>query len=266
MVTREMIRDALTRALLSSDAVLAFFEGGSLAMGRADEWSDLDLQVVVRDGFAEAAQGLIEGALRSLGTIDVTYELPRPTWHGHLQVFYRLAESDPLWLIDLLIIEEKSTLRFLEPELHGTPAVYIDRAHMVTGSPTDAEPLARILAQRIAALQVIPELFHRFVDKEVRRGRPLDALAAYDDLLQKAVEALRILHCPWRYNFGIRYLQSDLPPTAFQKVLKIAYPTSPEDLLRRKDALLSLLEDTTKELVTLDLVQHLEATREHIRP
>ena len=265
-VSKDMIRQVLVDAFRTDENVLAFWEGGSLAMGRADQWSDLDLQVLTRDGYAKTAQSAIESALQSLGTIDITYNLPEPTWHGHLQVFYRLAEADPLWLVDLLIMEEKNPMWFLEPELHGRPVVYIDRTGITAPSPSDAPALARTLEARIAALEVIPELFHRFLEKDLRRGRPLDALATYQDLVQRAVEAVRILYCPWRYNFGIRYLQYDLPQREYERVLAMAFVSAPEELLAHKPALMELFEETTPKLQQLDLVQHLESTRGGMTP
>lgn len=262
LVSKDAIRHALTEELARHDEVLAFWEAGSLAMGRADEWSDLDMQILTRDGAAEAVQSVVEDVLRTLGTIDAEYVLPAPTWHGHVQVFYRLAEADPLWLVDLVIMEEKSRLRFLEPELHGRPVTYIDRPGVVRPTPADADEFARVLQRRIAALRVVPELFHRFVEKELWRGRPIDALASYQGLVQRVVEALRILHCPWRYNFGLRYLQHDLPPEEYARVLALVYVGSPESLLDQKADLMALLAETVGKVERLDLMRHLEDTRE----
>jgi len=48
-VTREDIIKTLASSLSPLDYVHAFWEGGAPAFGRLDEWSDLDLYVVVDD-------------------------------------------------------------------------------------------------------------------------------------------------------------------------------------------------------------------------
>ncbi|MGC8489415.1 MAG: hypothetical protein ACP5QO_14535 [Clostridia bacterium] len=110
-VSKDMMRQVLDDAFRTDENVPTFWSDGSLAMGRADDGPDVDLQVLTRDGYAKTAQSVIANALRSLGTIDITSNLPEPIWHGHLQVFYRRAEANPVWLVDLLIVEGKSPVR-----------------------------------------------------------------------------------------------------------------------------------------------------------
>jgi hypothetical protein len=265
-VTKDQIRSTLEHSLAASDAVLAFWEAGSTAMGRADQWSDLDLQVVTKDGRAAEVRSLIEASLDTLSTVDLTYEVPTPTWHGHLQVFYRLADADPLWLVDLVIMEEKNPRRFLEPEVHGRPVVYLDRAGIVVQQRTDAGEFARLLERRVASLSVVPKLFYGFVDKELQRGRPVDAWAEYHGLLARTVEALRILHCPWRYNFGLRYLQDDLPPEVYKEVAGLCYVGSADELLPKKARAWDLLEAAMVRVRALNLPEHLEAKRDEAIP
>jgi len=46
-LTRKQIIEALAEALKPLDYVHAFYEGGAAAFNRIDEWSDLDLYLVV---------------------------------------------------------------------------------------------------------------------------------------------------------------------------------------------------------------------------
>lgn len=259
---RQVLVEALRSALQPAGFVLALWEAGSAAMGAADRWSDLDLQVVVQDGQVEAARQLAEAAITAVAPINLVYEVPQPSWHGHWQAFYRLEGVDPLLLIDLVIMEAKSPNRFLEPEIHGKPLVYFDRESVTELAPTDSAAFAARLQKRLPQLELPAELFHTFVEKELNRGREVDALSFYQGLiLTRLVEALRMRNCPWRFNFGMRYLQRDLPPVIYGEVMYLAFVASPQELRAKVHRAMGLLRVTLEELKTMDLTAHLEAHR-----
>jgi predicted nucleotidyltransferase len=64
-VRREQVVEVLRDALLPLSWVNAAWLGGSDAFGRADELSDVDLQVDVDDGHVAATFGAVEAALAS---------------------------------------------------------------------------------------------------------------------------------------------------------------------------------------------------------
>ena len=77
---REQVVEVLREALLPLSYVNAAWLGGSDAFGRADELSDVDLQVDVDDGRVAATFGAVEAALAaSLETFL--------TWQGASQMF-----------------------------------------------------------------------------------------------------------------------------------------------------------------------------------
>lgn len=259
---RDRCVQSLRSALEPHDFVLAFWEAGSAAMGRADEYSDLDLQVIVADGQTSKAVALCEEALKRISPFDQRYEVVQPSWHGHWQAFYRLEGTSPYLLIDLVIMERANPNRFLEPEIHGRPLVYFDKQGLLRPGPTDPHALAERIKHRLVALEVPAELYHPFVDKELLRNRPLDALHFYNSLLlTRLVEALRMRYCPWRYNFGMRYLGHDLPPAVYEALQPLCFIGSAHELTEKKARLLTLLRQTLAELKALDLVQHLETHR-----
>lgn len=252
----------LQAALEPCDFVLAFWEAGSVAMGRADQYSDLDLLVLVTDGQTDAAVAVCEEALRRIAPIDLRYEVIQPSWHGHWQAFYHLAGTDPFLLVDLVVMETANPNRFLEPEIHGRPLVYFDKQGLLHQAPTDPHAFAVKLKHRLVFLEVPAELYHPFVDKELLRGRPLDALHFYNGLLlSRLIEALRMRYCPWRYNFGMRYLGHDLPPDVYQALQPLCFIGGAQELPEKKAAVLTLLRQTLAELKSMDLVQHLESHR-----
>lgn len=259
---RERIVGRLLQEMEQMDQVLAFWEAGSRATGRADDMSDLDLQVLVTDGTVDETVQRLEAVLAELGPVNLRYEVPQPSWHGAWQAFYRLEGLSPLLMVDLVILEEKNPNRFLEPEIHGTPVVYLDRKGLITQPPTDSAAFAERLRKRLPLLEAPAELFHPFVEKELARGRAVDGLSFYQGLvLSRLVEVLRIRHCPWRYNFGQRYLQFDLPPALYEQVRDLAYIASPDELPAKKERAVALFRQTLAEVKELDLQALLEQTR-----
>jgi predicted nucleotidyltransferase len=92
-VRREQVIELLHGALLPLAWVNAAWLGGSNAFGRADELSDVDLQVDVDDGRVAATFGAVEAALAAASPIVARLVMPMPTWHGHAQRFYRVRDT-----------------------------------------------------------------------------------------------------------------------------------------------------------------------------
>lgn len=263
MIDRCMILESLQQTLEPMPEVIAFWEAGSKATGRLDQYSDLDLQLLVEDGAVEAVRLAVEAALQAVSPFQRRWEVPAPTFHGNWQAFYHLQGADPLLLVDLVIMERKATQRFLEPEIHGVATVYFDKEGAIEMVPTDAAAFAEKLRKRLPVLEEPMELFQPFVEKELRRGRDVDALSFYNGVvLNRLVEALRIRYSPWRYNFGLRYLQFDLPPAVYDRLKPLAFIAGPDELAAKKAAALAWLRETLAELKQLDLTKRLEETRQ----
>ena len=86
------------------------------------------------------------------------------------------------------------------------------------------------------------------VNRAVARGQVAEALQWYLTFaLDGLVRLLRVEHCPWRHDFGLRYLREDLPPEVAEQVEELVpgfSSVSFEELSRRCFAWLDeLLED-----------------------
>jgi predicted nucleotidyltransferase len=77
--------ELIIATLEPKDFVLALWQGGSAAHGSTDEWSDIDIQVIVEDDRVEETFDIIEESLKTLSEIRFKWRVPEPTWHGHSQ-------------------------------------------------------------------------------------------------------------------------------------------------------------------------------------
>jgi hypothetical protein len=224
VIGRDEILRVLDRALSPRPEVQAMWEGGAAALGRVDGYSDLDLQVAVDDSQVEAIWPVIESALSALSPIEIKYELPRPTWHGHAQAFYRLRDTSPYLLLDLVVMKASAEEKFLTPEIHGRVVVHFDKSGVVKPTPLDRQLLAGRLRARQATLVATFELFRVLTWKEIHRGHDLEALAYYQSFtLRPLVELLRIRHVPERHGFFLRYVDHDLPPEVVARLRPLAF-------------------------------------------
>jgi predicted nucleotidyltransferase len=209
---RHAILAALRHALEPDDRFLAMWEAGSAAFGRLDAWSDLDIILLVEDGATEAALMALESTLESLSPISLRHRLAQPTWHGHEQAFYRLRDTDEFLMLDVVVMRRSAGNRFLERERHGSGVISFDKTGEIAPVPVDQDDLARRIRQRLDQLRTSFPLFQPLVRKELLRGHDLDALAFYQSqTLSPLLALLRIRYCPERFDFGMRYLDRDLP-------------------------------------------------------
>lgn len=223
-VGREKIISALRAALEPLPPVLAMWEGGSAAFGRADAWSDLDLYVLAEDEAVEAVLEAVEQALAGLGPVAARWRLPEPTWHGHAQVFYRPAAAPEHLVVDLVVLRRSVPERFLDEERHGLPVVYFDRTGEIVPRPLDRAAFAAEAVQRLDVLRRQFALFQGFVRAEVARGDAMAALQAYRAYtLRPLLDAVRMQYCPERYDYGPKYSRRDLPPEVTARLERLFY-------------------------------------------
>ncbi len=224
-LTREELASSLRDALIDQSDINAMSLGGSDAFGAADSLSDLDIQLDVVDGRTDEVFAFVEGALEAISPIELRYAIPDPTWHGHRQRFYRLRDTDPLVLVDLVLMERgTSAPRLDERQMHGTPVILFDKLGVITASELDFEANEQRMANRFASLRARFELFGGFAAKELKRGRPIDAWHFYGSMLiQPLVMLLRMEYCPERFEFSTRYLDRDLPVELVSRVRALLF-------------------------------------------
>ncbi len=230
-LTREVIVQTLTNALEPLDYVHAFWEGGAAAFERIDEWSDVDLYLVVDDNNVDETFLSVEKALKSLSNIEQKYDVTHPPESGIFQAFYRLEGANEYLVIDLAVLKLSSPDKFLEPEIHGDAVFFFNKSNKVKPPPLDKDALVKKLQKRLERLQSRFDMFNNFVQKEINRGNYLEAMGFYRAItLASLAEALRIMHNPVHYDFKMHYIHYELPSDVVKKLKRLYFIKDEKDL------------------------------------
>lgn len=235
LIPRNTIIRHLHERFEARDFILAAWLGGSDSTGRTDEYSDIDFQVIVEEEQVEAAFEVLHEALEELAPIALSRRLPEPAWHGFSQEFLRLANTDPNHFVDFCAIPSSTApeKRFLEVERHGEARVLFDRGEWLRVPGLDRAAHGERLRARFEELRTTFELFGPMITRSVRRGLSVEAASFYSRFaLQPLVELLRMRHAPERYDFGLRYLDRDLPGDVHAFVRGLAFPKDADDCER----------------------------------
>jgi predicted nucleotidyltransferase len=258
-IDRTILVDALRVALDEARFARAAWLGGSDATGRTDRLSDIDLAVVVDDDAVEQTFELVETTLAAISPIELRLRLPQPTWHGHDQAFYRLRDAAATLMIDLSVMRLSREDRFLEPERHGVPIVLFDRDRLVVPAPLDRVALAGRMRARLEDLRLRFPMFQNLVAKAVERGSIVEAAGVYQSVtLRPLVDLLRIRWAPERFDFGIRYLQYDLPARHYHQLEWMAVPVDGAEILERQAFAEKLFARTIAEIDRIGVIDLFE--------
>lgn len=235
---RQRIFAAVVPALEADDRVRACWEGGSVAMGRADVFSDIDLYAVADTPHHEAVLDNFERALAGVARISHAWCVSPSSFADVTQRIYLLADAPRFFAVDCAVLPAQATVQFLERERHGEPRICFDRDQRVVAPPLDRERHAVRLRQRLAQIRAAWPVYRMIVEKELARGRALDAIGFYfNGLLRPLVELAGMRHRPERFDYGWRYLHHDLPPDLQQTLQGFAFVAGPEQLSAQLPAL-----------------------------
>jgi len=231
-LTREVIIQTLIDALKPLDCIHAFWEGGAAAFDRVDDWSDIDLYLVVDDEKVNDTFLAVERALTSLSPLKQKQGVFEPS-PGLFQAFYRLRDASEYLLIDIAVFKLSCPDKFLEPEIHGNPAFYFNKSNEIKPSPLKKKAFVEKLQKALVGLQGEFEMFHRCVQKEINRDNRLEAMDFYHMLLAWLVEVLRIRYGPLHYDFKMRYIHYELPSEIIGKLERLYFVRDKQDLQQK---------------------------------
>ena len=225
---RECIFAAVLPALLGDATVRACWEGGSIAFGRADEFSDIDLYIVADAAHHQPILDMFEHALAAGAPIAHVWAVDPSAFAGVSQRIYLLEGAPRFFAVDCAVVTVAGAAQFLERERHGEARVLFDRDGTACASSLDQAPHDARLRQRLAQIRGSWPVYRTLVEKELARGRSLDAIGFYfGGLLRPLVELLGMRYRPERFDYGWRYLHQDLPVELQQRLEGFAYLDAP---------------------------------------
>src|SRR4051812_10513336 len=235
-MNRLELRSALHDRLVNCDDVLAMWEAGSAAFGRADERSDLDIGLLARAGSIDRIWQAVEHGLDDVGGFSIRWENPVHIFKGMTQRIYRPTRA-PRWLdLDIGIFQDTAEDLYLQPQRHGRATILFDRsegrrtADVRFDESAHRQRMAEALHQEIMRWN----LYRDFVAKEIARGRTIDAFGFYLAFaVRPVITLLGMLHRPDRFDYGFRYVKDELPADAVRAIERLCYVESPAALLGR---------------------------------
>jgi predicted nucleotidyltransferase len=213
--------------------VLVVWVGGSAATGGWDEWSDLDLDVLCTPGTAVAVHDRLLERAGEAFDVDHVWRLPPATWPDGRQSFVNLqhrpgALAEPTRVIDLHVSDLSDEHRFVDVRRHGTPVVVHDPDGLLVLRHDDAASLEAAIAEAVDQARQRRATAEWLVNRAVARGQLPEATAMYQRFaLEPLVRLLRVRHCPWRHDFGLRYLHTDLPADVADRVYALVPGAAP---------------------------------------
>ena len=216
---RQRILEAIIATLEPKDFVLALWQGGSAAHKSTDEWSDMDIQVLVEDERVQETFDILEESLKTISEIRFKWRVPEPTWHGHSQCFYQLEEANPFLFIDFAVLKQSSPNDFLELERHGKLVIAFDKVNLLVQPPLNRSEHFSKMQERMITLRNTFDFFQIIVKKEINRGYLVSAISNYHTYtLQPLVEVLGMVYRPERYDFRTKYFYRDFPTEVIARV------------------------------------------------
>lgn len=221
------ISDAVTQALMPLPTVFAGWEGGSAAFGAVDAYSDIDLIYIVAD---DAAFGdlyaIAERAIEAVSPITASHTPP-----SGVGLYYKLKDGGDFFLVDLIFFRAEEPDHQLDLERHGQKLPLFDKGDWLRPKPLDEGALAARRDRRYRDLQTWFHINQVFVRKAILRGQHVEAISAFwACTLRPLADLLRMRYCPVRWDFGVRYLDRDLPPAVYDQFRDLALVSDLRDL------------------------------------
>lgn len=225
---RDRISGVLCAALKPLPDVLAGWQGGSAAFDALDDYSDIDLSFLVGDDAQlDALYASAEVALATVSPIVLSHAAPPGR-------YYKLRDGGEFLFVDLCFFRAGATEQNLEVERHGHARQLFDKGEWLRPQFVDEQTLAVKRHRRCEELQAWFPASQSFVRKAILRGQHAEALVAFwGYTLRPLAELLRMRHCPVRWDFGMRYLDRDLPPQVYSQFRNLMFVLDLEDLERK---------------------------------
>src|SRR5262249_49226696 len=130
--------------------------------------------------------------------------------------------AEPTRLVDLHLSSLSDEHRLVDVRRHGAPIVLHDPGGLVELQEDDPVAMAASIAAALERGRQRRGTGEWLVARALARGHLAEGLDLYLRFaLGPVVRMLRVRHCPWRHDYGLRYLDTDLPADVAARVLAL---------------------------------------------
>ncbi len=212
MKTKEQIVERLNGLLYRNKDVVAVWEGGSVATGYDDEYSDLDLSIICEDDAVETIFPILDEYLENDLGIIRKLRVPEPTWHGFAQCFYQVKNVPEFFYLDIVVIKKSSPAKMTESDSHGTALVWFEKEKILDNAPTPEEEILK-RGRHFFNLAAQPDFLHIIeIKKNIARRNFVETYPMYYQFIVRQLGTmLNLKYRPCKVDFGLRYCSRDYP-------------------------------------------------------
>lgn len=195
---------------IENPSIIAAWEGGSAATNRMDQFSDLDLSLIVKDDCVETVFTDLESFLLKHFTIINQYRVPEPAWHGVSQCFYHIDQVEPFIYLDIAVIKESHPEKLMEQDRHGIAKVWFDKNHVYDPTPSTLKDVINRGKTMYFSVTQTDFLIITEVEKGIARNHFMDVFPTYYSFISRHLSVmLNLTYRPEKVDFGLRYARLD---------------------------------------------------------
>lgn len=210
MIDRSKLVEIIKPWAKSKPYICAAWEGGSAATNRLDQYSDLDLTLVVDDDKVGDAFVDFESFINQQFQIIRKYRLSEPAWHGFSQCFYQIDQLTPFLYLDIAVMKKSQPDKLMEEDRHGIAHVWFDRESIYNPSLSSIEVINNRVNKMIESIKQTDFIMFIEIEKGIERGVFLDVFPTYYSFISRHMAILlNALYRPEKVDFGLRYAQLD---------------------------------------------------------
>lgn len=218
--------------LEQNSAVHAMWIAGSVAEGKADEFSDVDLWIDIDDGKDQLILDYIEKFLSTKGAIDLNFSegIKPPFTH----VGYHLSHMSPFHLIEINLHTHSHQFGLFD-RLRKIKVLF-DKDGTTNFKPFDKISYNKMLRERKQFLIEKIEFGEMLIQKELKRQSFSDAMHNYMFwLAEPAIEIVRIKLSPHKITYNLKHASRDLPKDTTEQVESLYKVSSLSDINSKID-------------------------------
>jgi len=247
---KEKITNELKQLWQADKKIHTFWEGGSVATGFDDDYSDLDAALICDDDYVEEVFTKTEKLLDESYGISEKFRVPEPCWHGHSQSFYLLNDSPKFFYIDLFVQKVSAGNRLMESNRHGSSYVWFDKKDLMDSTSMPEKEYRNKIVQKLRLFRDSFFINKIELEKQIVREREVDAMDGYIKMIIGRLAFLfNVKNRPAKHDFGLLYSYREWSQGDHEFVKEMLYVKDLNDLRKKSQIVINKVEELTTELL-----------------